>query len=293
MNTTVPLAGGLLERDVELGAVEEGLAAAASGRGGVLVVEGPAGIGKTRLVEATRSAAGERGFRVLLARASFLEREFGFGAVRDLLTPVAREPAGRAALTQGAARLAAPALDLGETAAPVFATCHGIFWLVAELADRQPLLLAVDDAHWADDPSLRALHHLAHRIADLPVLLAVATRPPDPGGAAAELLEAIAAEPGTTVLRPRPLSDAGTRLVLRTLFGDCVDDRFAAACHEVSEGNPLLLRALTASLRAARIAPDAEAAGAVHDRAPAIVSAFVLPLLRQLDRPSAAVARAL
>src|SRR4051812_38853862 len=293
MNPTVPRAGTLLERQAELASIEEGLAAAASGLGRVLVFEGPAGIGKTRLLDAARAAAAERGFRVLVARASSLEREFGFGVVRDLLTPVVRAPAGRAALAQGAARLAAPALDLGETAAPIFATCHGIFWLVAELADRQPLLLAVDDAHWADAPSLLALHHLVHRIADLPVLLTVASRPPEPGGDATELLEAVAAEPGTTVLRPRPLSDAGTRLVLRTVFGDHVDDRFAAACHEVSEGNPMLLRALASSLRAAGIAPAAAAAGAVHDRAPAIVSAFVLPLLRQLARPTVAVARAL
>ena len=182
MNPTVPPAGALLERDAELGAVEDGLAAAASGRGGVLVIEGPPGIGKTRLLDAARAPAEQRGFRVLVARASSLEREFGFGVVRDLLTPAVRDPAGRAALAQGAARLASPALDLGETAAPVFATCHGIFWLVAELADRRPLLLAVDDAHWADVSSLRALHHLAHRIADLPVLLTVASRPPEPGG---------------------------------------------------------------------------------------------------------------
>src|SRR3569833_3867297 len=158
MNPTVPPAGTLLERDAELRSIEESLADAASGRGGVLVVEGPAGIGKTRLVEAAHCAAEERGFRVLTARASSLEREFGFGVVRDLLTPVERDPAPRAALWQGAARLAAPALDFGETTAPIFATCHGIFWLVAELADRQPLLLAVDDAHCADAPSLRALH---------------------------------------------------------------------------------------------------------------------------------------
>jgi DNA-binding CsgD family transcriptional regulator len=293
MKPTVPRADELLERAAEMGAVEEGLAAAASGRGGVLVVEGPAGIGKTRLVDAARSTARERGFRVLVARASALEREFGFCVIRDLLTPTLRDPTGRAAFTQGAARLAAPALDLGETGAPIFATCHGIFWLVAELAERQKLLLAVDDAHWADAPSLRVLHHLAHRIADLPVLLMVATRPPEPGGDAAELLEALAAEPATTVLRPRPLSDAGTRRVLRSVFGDHVDDGFAAACHEVSEGNPLLLRALATSLRAARIAPGAAAAGAVHDRAPAIVSSSVLPLLRQLAPPAVAVARAL
>src|SRR5690349_3850452 len=101
MNPTVHRAGGLLERDAELRAVGEGLADAASGRGGVLVVEGPAGIGKTRLVDIARCAAEERGFRVLVARASVLEREFGFGVVRDLLTPVVRDPAQRAALWQG------------------------------------------------------------------------------------------------------------------------------------------------------------------------------------------------
>ena len=294
MTRTEPGDGTLLERKAELAALDEALAAARAGRGRVLVVEGPAGIGKTRLLAAARKAAvAEEGFRVLAARASPLEREFGFGVVRDLLTPVVRDPAGRAALAQGAARLAAPALDLGAAPAPVFATCHGIFWLVAELAERQPLLLAVDDAHWADAPSLRALNHLAHRIADLPVLLAVAARPPEPGRDAEELLEALAAEPATTVLRPQPLSDAGTRLVLRTVFDVHVDDRFAAVCHEVSGGNPLLLRALASSLRAAGTPPGAAAAAAVHERAPAIVSTFVLPLLRQLSRPTVAVAQAL
>ncbi len=293
MDPDVLRTGSLLERHAELTSIDAGLAAAAAGRGGVLVVEGPAGIGKTRLLDAARTPAAERGFRVLAARASPLEQEFGFGVVRDLLTPVLRDPAGRAALERGAARLAAPALNLGETAAPTFAVLHGVFWLVAELAEQHPLLLAVDDAHWADDPSLRALHHLAHRVADLPVLLLVASRPPEPGGNAAEILEILAAEPGTTVLRPRPLSSAGTRHLLRAVFGDDVADSFAAACHEVSEGNPLLLSALASSLRAAGIAPDATATEDVHDRAPAIVSTFVLPLLRQLPRSTVIVARGL
>ena len=293
MTRTVPPPDMLLERSAELMSVEDGLAAAASGRGRMLVFEGPAGIGKTRLLDAARTAAAGRGFRVLIARASPLEREFGFGVVRDLLEPVLRDPAERAGLMQGAARFAGPALDLGETEVPSFAALHGIYWLVAELAERRPLLLAVDDAHWADGSSLRALHHIAHRMADLPVLIAVATRPAEPGGDAGEFLEALAAEPGTTVLRPAPLSDAATGVVLRTVFPGDVDDRFAAACHEVSEGNPLLLTALARSLLTAGVAPDATATDAVLDRAPAIVSAFVLPRLHQLPPSAAAVARAL
>ncbi len=296
MTRTVPRAGPLLEREQELDAVTAALDAAAAGRGGALIVEGPAGIGKTRLLDAARAAAPERGFRVLVARASPLERGFGFGIVRGLLEPVlhAADPAERAALLDGAARLAGPVLDPGEAdPSPTFATLHGIYWLLAGMAERQPLLLAVDDAHWADGPSLRALHHLARRIEDLPVLLALTTRPPEPGSEDAELLDALRAEPTTTLVRPGPLSASASAVLVRQVFGGAVDDAFAAACHEASAGNPLLLGALSRSLHEAGIEPVASSVGAVQDRAPGIVAAFVLPRLRHLPQSAAAVARAL
>ena len=293
MTRTAPEGEILLERKSELRIITSRLDAAVAGAGGVLVVEGPAGIGKTRLLDRACTAAAERGLRVLVARASPLEREFGFGVVRDLLRPVLRDPAERAVLMHGDARLAGPALDLTDAAAPTFAALHGIYWLVAGMAERTPLLLAVDDTQWADTSSLQTLHHLAHRIADLPVLLAVAARPAEPGGETAELLELLAAGTGTAVLRPGPLSHTATRVLLGTVFGDAVDDRFAAACHEVSTGNPLLLNALARSLTADGVAPDAAAIPAVRDRAPAIVSTFVFARLRHLPRPVAAAARAL
>ena len=180
MTCAAPGDGVLLERQGELASVAARVEAAGAGEGGVLVVEGPAGIGKTRLLDAARAAAADGGLRVLSARASPLEREFGFGIVRDLLAPVLRDPAERAALMHGAARLAGPALEPGDLAVPGFAALHGIYWLVAEMAERRPLPLAIDDAHWADAASLRALCHLAHRITGLPVLLAVATGEPNP-----------------------------------------------------------------------------------------------------------------
>ncbi|RFU22362.1 helix-turn-helix transcriptional regulator [Geodermatophilus marinus] len=286
----------LLERSAELGAVTAVLAAAAAGRGGALVIEGPAGIGKTSLLDATRVRAEELGFRVLLARASPLEREYGFGVVRDLLEPVLRAagPEERAVLLDGAAALAGRVLEPVETApSPTFAALHGIYWLLAGLAERRALLVAVDDGHWADVPSLRALHHVAHRIADLPVLLLVTRRPGEPGGEAGELLDALAADVAATLVRPAPLSAAATATVVARVFGGPVAPAFAAACHEVCAGNPLLLGTLARSLRQAGVAPDEASTGAVHDRAPAIVAAFVLPRLRHLPRPAGAVARAL
>ena len=95
----------LLERERELAAVTATVDAAAAGRGAVLWVEGPAGIGKTRLLQAARDHALLHGVRVLRARGNELEREFAFGVVRGLYEPaVAAQPA---VLLVGPARLAA------------------------------------------------------------------------------------------------------------------------------------------------------------------------------------------
>src|SRR5687767_13216906 len=135
----------LLERDAEIAAIEQLV-----GIGGVLVFEGPAGIGKTFLLAETVRRATAAGRLVLRARASELERDHGFGVVRQLLEPaVVRADADRReALLEGAASLAAPAVGLaaGGTG-DRFAVLHGLYWLVANLAALEdcPLLLVVDD----------------------------------------------------------------------------------------------------------------------------------------------------
>ena len=177
------------------------------------------------------------------------------------------DPAVRTVPWDGAARLAAPVLDAAGTGGgPTFATLHGVYWLLADLADDQPLLLTADDAHWADTVSLQALTHLARRIADLPMLLVVTARPAEPAGVAAELLDALRDEPATTVLRPGPLSVGATTALIRGALGDPVDAGLALACHEVAEGNPLLLGALHRSLRDAGVAPTADGVAAVRAR---------------------------
>ena len=82
------------------------------------------------------------------------------------------------------------------------------------------------------------------------MLLVVTARPAEPAGVAAELLDALRNEPATTVLRPGPLSVGATTALIRGALGDPVDAGLALACHEVAEGNPLLLG--TASLVAGR-----------------------------------------
>jgi ATP/maltotriose-dependent transcriptional regulator MalT len=77
----------LLERDRELESLRAALAEAVGGEGRLALVEGPAGIGKSRLLAELRSAAAEEDVRVLTARGSELEREFPFGVVRQLFAP--------------------------------------------------------------------------------------------------------------------------------------------------------------------------------------------------------------
>ena len=240
--------GTLSERERELAAVEVLL----ERRGGVLVVEGRAGIGKTSLVEAACSRADGLGYQVVRARGSELEAGFAFGVVRQLFE---RRLAGagadeREALLAGPAAAVRPLLS-GELAAgpagdSAFAVVHGLYWLVANLAAGRPLLIAVDDAHWADEPSLRWLAYLAPRLEGLAAGLLVALRQGDPAVMGAPLL-AVRAE-ASAVLRPALLSEEAVSAVVRAAADGAASNELCAAVYAACGGNPLYLTEL---LRAA------------------------------------------
>ena len=94
-------AGVLHERERELQMLRDGLDRACAGEGALLVIEGPAGVGKTALIREARVAAGRAGIMPLEARGSELEQPFAFGVVRQLLEPVIRKAPGRADLFTG------------------------------------------------------------------------------------------------------------------------------------------------------------------------------------------------
>ena len=127
------------------------------------------------------------------------------GRARGMGRPPGRR--GRA----GGARVRSAGAGSVEDDIP-FATMHGLYWLVANLAARRPLVIAVDDAHWADAPSLHWLAHLAARIDGLPValLLAVRSGPDEPG-----MLDELRACPACTPLRLRPLGREATATFVR------------------------------------------------------------------------------
>ena len=203
-------AADLLERGPELDALDRLIAEAVDGRGAVALIEGPAGIGKTRLLAEARYRAADR-MTVLSARCSQLERDFSFGAVRQLFEGIAHDPAQRERLLAGAAAPVEGVLDVaaaeGAAAEGSFAVLHGLYWAVLNLAEEQPVLLAIDDVQWADRPSLRFISYLAHRLEGVPVLVAATLRSTDPGTDAALLAE-VAADPVTESVRPGPLGRA-------------------------------------------------------------------------------------
>ncbi|HKP20850.1 MAG TPA: ATP-binding protein, partial [Thermoleophilaceae bacterium] len=208
----VTLNPDLLERDGEIAALDAALEAALGGRGSVVAVEGPPGIGKSRLVNACIDLARTRGMYTISVRATELERSYPYGVVRQTADSVQLDKSeeDRAALFTGAARLALPILEPGgdekaDNPELMYQRLHGLYWLIANLARQQPLLICIDDAQWADEASMAAERFLSLRIADLPMVLLLAARPAEVGQLAVPLAE-ILADPATVSIRPGPLS---------------------------------------------------------------------------------------
>ncbi len=288
----------LFEREAELERLAAAIDGAAGGQGSLVHLEGPAGIGKTRLIEAARELAEERGLGVHAARGGELESDFAFGMVRDLFERhlADADAEERAELLGGSARLAAPALGVESSVSRPdeetgSAVLHGLYWLTANLSGRRPLLLVVDDVHWADRASLRFLVYLAARIEELPIALLTAARPREPGCDRA-LLEQLAAASGGELLRPEALSVGATARVVSARLERLIDREFAAACHEATGGNPFLLRELAGALRADGSRAEAAEVGQIRDLGPNTVSRSLLLRLAAMPPAAAAIAAA-
>ena len=287
----------LLERERELEALAAGLDRACAGDGTLLLVQGPAGVGKTELVREARAAAGRTGMVLLEARGSELEQPFAFGVVRQLLEPVVGADSDRDVLFAGgagpAARLFEPDERRSLGADVGFEALHSLYWLVVNVADQAPVLVLVDDCQWADRESLRFLAYLAQRIEGLPVVMLLTGRPPDPAAdEAGSLWAQLASRPSGVALYPRPLSQPAAVALARERLGAQAAEEFCRACHTATGGNPLFLRELLRALDAAGVAPTAAAASEVQVVGPAAVSRFVLHRLAALGPAATELARA-
>jgi class 3 adenylate cyclase len=251
----------LLERAEELAALDGAIAATQSAGGRLVVIEGPPGIGKTSILAEGRARAAASGFSVLQARGSELEATFSFGVVRQLFEPtLARaDRKQRAAFLDGAAvhagRLFRAEVELGQANEDVaFSLLHGLYWLTLNLAQSQPVVIAIDDLQWADAPSLRWLSYLAHRIEGQAVCVIATMRPVEEEN---PLLAELLVDPMAAVLRPNALSAPSVAELVQRELGVEADADFCLACHRTTGGNPLLLRELLRTLAAGDVPPVA------------------------------------
>ncbi len=232
-------------RAAELEAIAGALDAVARGGRRLVVLRGEAGIGKTRLLAELRERAAAQRFVVLEGRATELERDVPFVPIVDALS--ARPPDREALAALGPERVELLAELLPGLAPTRRGGAAGERWrmhraageLLALVGAGRPLVLVIDDVHWADPATQELLEHLVRRPPAGSLLVALGARP---GGAVERVLAAQRAggSLGLVALDLMPLERAAAEPLLADVAGAGERDRFYAQ----SGGNPLLLREL-------------------------------------------------
>lgn len=262
-----PSAGGsasLWERDAEMATVTAALdvlCADRSSAGRLLVFRGEAGLGKTALLAQIRRIAERRGCTVWSARGAETLRSVPFNVVRQLLQPalVSLLPEEAREYLGDRYDIAGPALGIAdpqETSADPQYVCDGLVAAVRRLARRSwPLVLLVDDAHFADQETLAWLAAFAERLDDVSVLVVVARRPGEVNGDSARHLDTVAAAAGRSVTSLSALTPEATAGLTRATLGRYADDPFCREVWAVTGGNPYDTVELLAKVQDAELQP--------------------------------------
>ncbi|MFJ9038740.1 ATP-binding protein [Streptomyces sp. NPDC102406] len=289
----------LFERDSELAAVDEalgeltglrpgGVEPTERPRGALLAVAAPAGLGKTSLLAEVRRRAAAKGCTVLYARGGDQEQGVAFHVARQLVQPqLAGVPEAELRSRLGSwYAIVGPALGLcapadGATPDPQ-GLRDGLDWVLTHLAVRRaPMVLVLDDAHWADPESLSWLGAFAPRAEELPLLLVVAYRPeelPDH----AEALRGLPGRAGRRPLGLEPLSAPAVARLVRESLGSHADDAFCRECWAVTAGNPFEAVELTAKVHDRGLAPTENGAHLLRDLAAAVKGSGLIARLERL-----------
>lgn len=196
----------------ELRSIDEWRAEAWAGRGGGVLVQGAAGMGKTALLRAVCERARRAGARVLQAQAERLEADWPFGVARQLLEGV---------------DMSWPASGPDE-----------LYDLTIDLAAGRPMVIAVDDLRWIDDASARWLAYLLRRIGRRHVLVIATTGLPA-DGIDADLVSRFDHEIALQGLSVEAVVDLAAEML-----GKPPDNEFGAMCHHMTDGNPSLVHAV-------------------------------------------------
>ena len=237
-------AEGLVGREVELALAAAAVRDLSEGRASALVIEGEAGIGKTRLVECVVDDARSRGVAVYGGQAHPFERTRPFGVVAAALSLSRRSPdPRRAAIGEllGGRGPGAPALAAGDIQ---YRVVEEIVDLVESTCSESPMLLVAEDIHWADSASLLTILSVARQL-PLAALLVVVTARSSPQPAQLERLLADLAAGSARTLRLQPLSSDEVAALARDVLGASPGPALTAMLAKAS-GNPLWAVAMCA-----------------------------------------------
>ncbi|MFD3730469.1 ATP-binding protein [Streptomyces sp. NPDC058632] len=294
---SLPLVG----REAHLRTLAARAAAARAGQPQMVVLDGPAGIGKTSLLRAALDDGGPcDGATALYGACRATDSGSGYSGVRALFGPLnltARR--GRASsLLGGSARHALPALapdlvDADTASGATFPALNGLYWLAANLMAERPLVLALDDAHWCDERSLRWLDFLLRRADGMPLLVVLAQRTGSGRTAGPALTDLVAHHrPVPLPLTALPACDVEA-LVRRAFPGAPPQPSFVDTLTAVTGGNPLELQRLLHRLRAAGVAPDDTGARRITEIGGRVIASSVREVLGSQPDRVREVARAL
>jgi DNA-binding CsgD family transcriptional regulator len=252
----------MVGRESELGVLEAALAGNAAGNGRVLLVAGDAGIGKTALLRAFVARARSARAAVLVGECSESGAARPFGPFVEILrSALATFPAdvvekslqshARELLRLMPERTGAH-IEMPSSVTERFQIHESFAMFFTDLARSKPLVLAVDDVHFADPATFELLPYLARRLRDDPVLIVLTHRGDELHRlhALRSVLAELARSPQTTVVRLRPLDAAETSKMVQATLGlsHPPTSEFRRALDQVCEGNPFFIEEVLKTL---------------------------------------------
>ena len=261
-----PSESPLVGREVELGHLRDALQAAWAGQGQLIVVIGEAGIGKSRLAVELAVEAGRKGGRALVGRCHESEQVLPFGPWIEALRAarLIDDAAGSTLAPVWRAELARLLPEIGEApTARAASDPSQLFEAMAQLLERvasiQPVLLILEDLHWADEMSLRLLGFVGRRLERWRMLVAVTAREEDLPAATVlgRTLDELTQADCLAELPLPPLSREETLALARTLVPLREAERLEARLWTASEGNPFMVVETLRALRGGSIPESA------------------------------------
>ena len=249
-------------RRSELETMTMALQRASSGLGGCLMLSGEAGMGKSRLIAELSARSRDQNVATLQGTCLYADAPSPYGPIIEIIGAIAARPATQIDRSDSLERQVAESLTAARRALGLDQTSERSYQsapnsqvqtfellnrLLTTLSRRRPLLLVLDDLHWASPTLLQLLHHLARGLQSSRVLLVGAYRPEDlvqdQEGASHPLTETLRRMSREALyeqleLTPLPVAETGA-LLWELLGGDGVSDQLVRLVHQESEGNPL------------------------------------------------------